>query len=135
MRPEFVGLFCALVPSRVVGELLPLRVVLLFVVELFWLLVDADPLLLDDVLLGVVRLFGDVVVVGLVDDPFAGVHGTCVVFDGVCPADEPLVELCAAAYPPIDKAAAKANALIVAMCRFIVCSHRVEFRVIRDERS
>jgi hypothetical protein len=121
MRPEFVVLVRALDPSRVVVELLPLNEVLLPVVELFWLFVDADPLL-GGVLLGVVLLFGDGLVVGLVDEPFAGVQGTCVVFDGVCPADEPVVELCAAAYPPIDKAAAKANALIVVMCRFIRCS-------------
>jgi hypothetical protein len=31
------------------------------------------------------------------DEPFAGVQGTVVVFEGVCPLDDPVVELWAAA--------------------------------------
>jgi hypothetical protein len=143
-RPEFVVLLRAVVPSCVVvvddplrlvvllplPVLLPLRVVPLLVLEPLWLLEvcpaaeplpddvrpdeDVDPELLPAPVL---------VLLPVLDEPFAGVHGIWLVLDGVC-EDDPVDELCAAAYPPIESAAANAKALIVVMYRFMCSAPR-----------
>ena len=65
---------------------------LLLPVEPLCGVVDAEPLP-DEVRPDVEPLLDVVLLPELVDDPFAGVHGTCVVFvDGVCPLDEPVVD-------------------------------------------
>jgi hypothetical protein len=94
MRPEFVPLLRAVVSSRVVVEPL-LLVVLLPLVDplLDDVRPEFDPVF-DDLVLGVTLL------PLLVDDPFAGVHGTWDELDGagvVCPVCGEVVELCAAA--------------------------------------
>jgi hypothetical protein len=65
------------------------------------------------------------VLLPVLDEPLAGVHGIWLVFDGVCD-DDPVEELCAAAYPPIESAAANAKALIIVMYRFMCSAPRCQ---------
>jgi len=135
MRPEFAVLLRAFVPSCVVVDD-PLRLVVLplpvlpLVLEPLWLVdvwPEAEPLP-DDV-----RPDDDVelefalplLVLLVLDEPLAGVHGIWLVLDGVCDVD-PVDELWAAAYPPIESAAANATALIVVMYRFMSSAPRCQ---------
>jgi hypothetical protein len=65
------------------------------------------------------------VLLPVLDEALAGVHGIWLVLDGVCD-DDPVDELCAAAYPPIESAAANASALIVVMYRFMSSAPRCQ---------
>jgi hypothetical protein len=145
MRPEFAVLLRAVVPScvvvddplRVVVLLLPLPVLAVLLLEPLWLLAvwpEVEPLPDDvrpdeDVELELAPL--PVLVLLVLDEPLAGVHGIWVVLDGVCD-DDPVDELCAAAYPPIESAAANANALIVVMYRFMSFAPRCQMIVLRE---